>query len=170
MRLGDLLGHAEPVHRVHPGDDLQRRGVEVRLKPGRLDEARAHGVHPHAAPDGFNARYGTISAGLGRFMCWRTVDGETVVKDTERAPVDVLTHGLLTPRVLLDMLRWFTVFEDEGAGPIKKVAGYHQYHAVRKAMERVEAARGRDGKGGVIWHTQGSGKSLLMAFLSGAHG
>ena len=118
--------------------------------------------------DGFNARYGTISAGLDRFMRWRTVDGDTVIKDTERAPVDVLTQGLLTPRVLLDMLRWFTVFEDEGAGPIKKVAGYHQYHAVRKAVESVEAARERDGKGGVIWHTQGSGKSLLMAFLSGA--
>ena len=65
------------------------------------------------------------------------------------------------------MLRWFIVFEDEGKGPIKKAAGYHQFHAVRKAVESILGARGDDGKGGVIWHTQGSGKSLLMAFLAG---
>ena len=66
------------------------------------------------------------------------------------------------------MLRQFTVFEDEGKGPTKKIAGYHQFHAVRKGIARVLDARSGDGRGGVFWHTQGSGKSLLMAFLGGA--
>jgi type I restriction enzyme R subunit len=118
--------------------------------------------------DGYNAAYGSLSAGLDRFMPWRTVDGETVVKTSDRTPVDVLTHGLLDRRVLLELLRRFVVFEDEGAGPIKKVAGYHQFHAVLKALESIRAARISDGKGGVLWHTQGSGKSLLMTFLTGA--
>lgn len=117
--------------------------------------------------DGLNARYGTLSAGLDRFMRWRTVDGETILSEREGLALNTLTEGLLNRRVLLDMLRWFTVFEDEGKGPIKKAAGYHQFHAVRKAMESILAARGEDGKGGVIWHTQGSGKSLLMTFLAG---
>lgn len=117
--------------------------------------------------DGLNARYGTLSAGLDRFMAWRTVDGDTVVSEREGLALSTLTDGLLNPSVLLDMLRWFTVFEDEGKGPIKKAAGYHQYHAVRKAMASILVARGDDGKGGVIWHTQGSGKSLLMTFLAG---
>ena len=117
--------------------------------------------------DGVSARYGTQSAGLDRFMRWRTVDGETVVPETEALALGTLAEGLLRPDVLLDMIRWFTVFEDEGRGAIKKVAGYHQFHAVRKAVDSILGARGEDGKGGVIWHTQGSGKSLLMAFLAG---
>ena len=115
--------------------------------------------------DGVLARYGTISAALDRFMRWRTVDGETLASGLE---LDVLRAGLLTRAHLLEMLRWFVVFEDDGRGAIKKVAGYHQFHAVRKAMGAIAQARTRaDGKGGVIWHTQGSGKSLLMAFLAG---
>ncbi|GAA3874502.1 type I restriction endonuclease subunit R [Celeribacter arenosi] len=117
--------------------------------------------------DGFNARYGSLSAGLDRFMRWRTVDGETIVAENSTLALQTLTQGLLTPEMLLDMLRWFVVFEDEGKGPIKKIAGYHQFHAVRKAVDTVLGARGTDGKGGVIWHTQGSGKSLLMTFLAG---
>ncbi|MFC2968046.1 type I restriction endonuclease subunit R [Acidimangrovimonas pyrenivorans] len=117
--------------------------------------------------DGFSARYGSFSADFERFMRWRTVDGETVVKGHVTLELDTLTQGLLTRGTLLDLLRWFVVFEDEGKGPVKKIAGYHQFHAVRKAVETVLAARGGDGKGGVIWHTQGSGKSLLMAFLAG---
>lgn len=118
--------------------------------------------------DGWNARYGTISADLDRFMRWRTVDGKTLVDDKSGLGLEVLTHGLLAPGALLSMLRWFTVFEDDGRGPIKKVAGYHQFHAVKKAVEAVSAARAEgSGKAGVIWHTQGSGKSLLMAFLGG---
>lgn len=117
--------------------------------------------------DGWAARFGTISAGFDRYMRWRTIDGETVVKKTEGLALQTLTHGLLNRRTLLAMLRWFVVFEDEGRGPIKKVAGYHQFHAVRKAVEAVLSARGGNGKAGVIWHTQGSGKSLLMTFLGG---
>ncbi|MAU44481.1 MAG: DEAD/DEAH box helicase [Yangia sp.] len=117
--------------------------------------------------DGLHARFGSISAGLDRFMKWRTVDGETLVPDGSALALQTLAQGLLTPETLLSMLRWFVVFEDEGKGPIKKIAGYHQFHAVRKATETILGARGGDGKGGVIWHTQGSGKSLLMTFLSG---
>jgi type I restriction enzyme R subunit len=117
--------------------------------------------------DGLHARYGSLSAGFDRYMSWRTVDGTTLVPKGSELELSTLTKGLLAPQVLLDMLRWFVVFEDEGKGPIKKIAGYHQFHAVRKACETILSARAGDGKGGVIWHTQGSGKSLLMTFLSG---
>lgn len=117
--------------------------------------------------DGLYARYGSLSAGFDRYMSWRTVDGTTLVPKGSELELSTLTKGLLAPQVLLDMLRWFVVFEDEGKGPIKKVAGYHQFHAVRKACETILSARAGNGKGGVIWHTQGSGKSLLMTFLSG---
>ena len=117
--------------------------------------------------DGWTARYGTLSADFDRFMRWRTVDGKTLADEPGGFALTTLTQGLLAPRTLLDLLRWFTVFEDDGRGPVKKVAGYHQFHAVRKAVEAVAAAREGDGKAGVIWHTQGSGKSLLMTFLGG---
>jgi type I restriction enzyme R subunit len=117
--------------------------------------------------DGFNARYGSLSANLDRFMTWRTVDGTTLIPNGSDLALETLTRGLLFPRTLLDLLRWFVVFEDEGKGLIKKVAGYHQFHAVRKAVGSILEARERDGKAGVIWHTQGSGKSLLMTFLAG---
>ncbi|MBO0344395.1 type I restriction endonuclease subunit R [Roseibium sp. CAU 1637] len=117
--------------------------------------------------DDVSARYGSLSAGFDRFMRWRTVDGETIASLSAALELETLTNGLLNPRTLLDMLRGFVVFEDEGKGPIKKIGGYHQFHAVRKAVDAVLTARGRDGRGGVIWHTQGSGKSLLMTFLAG---
>lgn len=117
--------------------------------------------------DGVHARYGTLSADFNRFMMWRTVDGETIRPINEGLAIGTLTEGLLNRRTLLDMIRWFIVFEDEGRGSIKKAAGYHQFYAVRKAVASIGAARSDDGKGGVIWHTQGSGKSLLMAFLAG---
>lgn len=117
--------------------------------------------------EGVTARYGSISADFDRFMRWRTVDGENVVDDVSALALQTLVRGLLAPETILEMLRWFTVYEDEGKGPIKKIAGYHQFHAVRKGVAAVLAARGRDGRGGVMWHTQGSGKSLLMAFLGG---
>ncbi|WP_439525484.1 type I restriction endonuclease subunit R [Roseovarius mucosus] len=117
--------------------------------------------------EGVTARYGSMSADFDRFMRWRTIDGETVIEDTSALALQVLMRGLLTPKNLLQMIRWFTVYEDEGKGPVKKIAGYHQFHAVRKGVAAVFAARGRDGRGGVMWHTQGSGKSLLMAFMGG---
>ena len=117
--------------------------------------------------EGVTARYGSMSADFDRFMRWRTIDGEAVIEDTSALALQVLLRGLLTPENLLQMIRWFTVFEDEGKGPVKKIAGYHQFHAVCKGVAAVFAARGRDGRGGVMWHTQGSGKSLLMAFMGG---
>lgn len=117
--------------------------------------------------DGLLARYGSLSADLDRYMRWRTVDGETLVEDGKALELHTLLHGLLDPARILELLRFCTVFEDEGKGPVKKIAGYHQFFAVRKAVTAVLRARGRDGRGGVMWHTQGSGKSLLMAFLGG---
>ena len=117
--------------------------------------------------DGWTARYGAVSADFDRFMRWRTVDGAALVPETSALALETLIHGLLRPETLLAMLRRFVVFEDEGKGPVKKIAGYHQFHAVRKGVARVLEARAGDGRGGVFWHTQGSGKSLLMAFLGG---
>ena len=117
--------------------------------------------------EGVTARFGALSANLDRFMRWRTVDGENRVDEGSDLALRTLIHGLLDQAVILEMMRFCTVFEDEGKGPIKKIAGYHQFHAVRKAVTTVLRARDLDGRGGVMWHTQGSGKSLLMAFLAG---
>ena len=118
--------------------------------------------------DGVTARYGSVSADFDRFLRWRTIDGETLVEETSALALETLIRGLLAPPVLLALLRRFIVFEDEGRGPVKKIAGYHQFHAVRKGLARILEARAGDGRAGVIWHTQGSGKSLLMAYLGGA--
>ena len=117
--------------------------------------------------EGVTARYASLSANFDRFMRWRTVDGETLVEDGTALALQTLMEGLLNQEVILEMMRFCTVFEDEGKGPIKKIAGYHQFHAVRKGVRAVLEARGEDGRGGVMWHTQGSGKSLLMSFLAG---
>jgi type I restriction enzyme R subunit len=117
--------------------------------------------------DGFAARYGTISADLDRHMAWRTVDGETLEGPNSLVAWETLVRGLLRKDVLLDLLRFFTVFENDGRLVIKKTAGYHQYHAAKKGLKKVLKALTSDGKAGVIWHTQGSGKSLLMAFFAG---
>lgn len=117
--------------------------------------------------DGFAARYGTLSADFDRHMAWRTVDGETLVDPKSLVAWETLVRGLLQRDVLLDLLRYFTVFENDGRTVTKKTAGYHQYHAAKKGHQKVLKALKIDGKAGVIWHTQGSGKSLLMAFFAG---
>lgn len=117
--------------------------------------------------DGLLARYGSLSADLRRFMSWRTIDGETLAPAGSALALETLARGLLSRPILLELLRWCVVFEDEGKGPIKKVAGYHQFFAIRKAVEAILEARGDDGRGGVVWHTQGAGKSLLMTYLAG---
>ena len=117
--------------------------------------------------EGVTARYASLSANFDRYMRWRTIDGETLVEDGTALALQTLMEGLLNQDVILEMMRFCTVFEDEGKGPIKKIAGYHQFHAVRKGVKAVLDARGEDGRGGVMWHTQGSGKSLLMSFLAG---
>jgi len=120
------------------------------------------------ASDGFDAHVGTLTADWERFMPWRTIDGQEVA--AKGLPeLDVLVKGIFTRRRLLDLLQNFVVFEVDGPNVIKKLAGYHQYHAVNKAVNCTVAASAPDGdrKVGVIWHTQGSGKSLTMAFYAG---
>ena len=154
--------------------------------------------------DGLEARAGTISAGMDRFMAWKTADGKTEASSTT-SQLDTLTAGMLGKRTLLDLIRHFIVFEsDKKEDPdtgiitintIKKLAAYHQYYAVNKAVESTLRASGfhrqkvtysiaasppgdyglpsvskqpiGDRKGGVVWHTQGSGKSLSMVFFTG---
>ncbi|KVS58222.1 type I restriction endonuclease subunit R [Burkholderia cepacia] len=118
--------------------------------------------------DGIVARVGSLSADLERFMPWRTTDGNTVAP--KGAPeLSTLIEGVFDHRRLLDLLCHFTVFGETGSGLVKIVAGYHQFHAVRHAVNRTVAASSPEGnqRVGVIWHTQGSGKSLLMAFYAG---
>lgn len=118
--------------------------------------------------DGILARIGSLTADSERFMPWRTVDGTGTT--TKGLPeMGTLIEGVFEKERFLDYIRGFVVFENDGERLIKKIAGYHQFHAVRHAIEStVEAARpDGDRKAGVIWHTQGSGKSLLMAFYAG---
>jgi type I restriction enzyme R subunit len=140
--------------------------------------------------DGIEARIGTISADRERFMPWRTIEGETVAPAT-LPQLEVLLRGVFDKRRFLDLIRHFIVFEDDGGtSVIKKMAGYHQFHAVRTAVEETVRAAGvgesvlkephggyfakpqpggapGDRRVGVVWHTQGSGKSLTMAFYAG---
>ena len=118
--------------------------------------------------DGLHARLGSLTANLERFMPWRTVDGSAVTpKGTPE--LGTVIEGVFEKARFLTLIRDFTVFEDTGSGLVKIVAGYHQFHAVRHAVESTIAATSPEGdrRIGVIWHTQGSGKSLLMAFYAG---
>ena len=103
---------------------------------------------------------GTITTGLDRFMEWKTKDGN--YENTAYAQFDTFYEGLFPKERLLDIFKNFICF----SGDVKILAGYHQYFAVRKAVEKAVAATGSDGKGGVFWHTQGSGKSLSMVFYA----
>ena len=130
------------------------------------------------ASDGLDAKMGSLTAGWSRFMAWKTVDG--IKEDSATTPqIETIIKGMLRPDVLLDLVRGFTVFEkhkkeDSQTGltsveTVKKIAAYHQYHAVKKAVESTKDASREDGsrKAGVVWHTQGSGKSLSMVFYAG---
>lgn len=128
--------------------------------------------------DGHECKAGSLSAGFSRFMTWKTTDGKKEASRF-RPQLEVLLKGMLIPSTLLDLIRNFIVFEkskkeDPKTGitqieTIKKLAAYHQYYAVNKAVESSIIASGIHGnkKGGVVWHTQGSGKSLSMVFYSG---
>lgn len=118
--------------------------------------------------DGWDARCGTITSDYGRFMTWKTKDGQTTA-DHLQPQMEVMFHGMLNKHTLLDLIRQFIVFEKSDSKTLKKVAAYHQYYAVNKALESTVTASGSNGdrRGGVIWHTQGSGKSLSMVFFSG---
>ncbi|AOJ08258.1 type I restriction endonuclease subunit R [Burkholderia mayonis] len=113
--------------------------------------------------DGSQARVGSLSANAERFMQWRTIDGVTLDPLGQFNELETLIRGVLAPAYLLDYLRFFVLFEDDGT-LVKKIAGYHQFHAVRAAIQQVVTASrpGASHKGGVVWHTQGSGKSITM--------
>lgn len=113
--------------------------------------------------DGTEALLGSLSASGERFMAWRTIDGVTLDPLGEFNELQTLVRGVLSPQYLLDYLRYFVLFEDDGR-LVKKIAGYHQFHAVRSAIGQVVTASrpGGSHKGGVVWHTQGSGKSITM--------
>jgi type I restriction enzyme R subunit len=119
--------------------------------------------------DGLKARIGTLTSDMERFMPWRIVEGED--EETKLSlEMEVLLKGVCEKARFLDLIGHFIVFEESDDGlPIKKMAGYHQFHATRKAIiATVEASGpGGDRRVGVIWHTQGSGKSLTMAFYAG---
>ena len=138
--------------------------------------------------DGTQARLGTLTAGWEWFKPWRTVTGETLAA-SDMTELQVLLEGVFEPSRFLALLRDFIVFEDDGGALAKKMAGYHQFHAVRVAVDetlraahlqgqaadigRYEAGRRPGGDAGdrrigVVWHTQGAGKSLTMAFYAGA--
>lgn len=107
---------------------------------------------------------GTITSGLDRFMEWKTKDGN--YENTAYAQFDTFYEGMFQRERLLDIIKNFILFSGDSQNPIKILAGYHQYFAVRKAIERAKIATTTDGKGGVFWHTQGSGKSLSMVFYA----
>ncbi len=113
--------------------------------------------------DGSEALMGSLSANAERFMAWRTIDGLSLDPLGHFNELETLVRGVLNPANLLDFLRFFILFEHDGT-LIKKIAGYHQYYAVRSAIDRVITASRQQGdrKGGVVWHTQGSGKSITM--------
>lgn len=118
--------------------------------------------------DGMEARIGSLTAGIDRFAPWRTIDGD-VIDDIGRAELEVLIKGALAPANLLDLAIDYSAFEiADGVVRSKKLAGYHQYHAVQRALRSTVAATGEGGerRGGVVWHTQGSGKSLTMLFFA----
>ena len=109
-------------------------------------------------------RVGTITSGEDRFMQWKTVDGS--YESTAYADFHVLFEGMLEKRRFLDILRNFICFSRENGKDAKILAAYHQYYAVRKAVVSALRATESDGRGGVFWHTQGSGKSLSMVFFA----
>lgn len=118
--------------------------------------------------DGLLARVGSLTANSERFMAWRTVNGVDIAP--KGVPeLETLINGVFEQSRILSLLRGFVVFENTGGGSIKKIAGYHQFHAVHKAVKCTIKATAESGdrRVGVIWHTQGSGKSLLMAFYAG---
>lgn len=117
--------------------------------------------------DGVSARIGSLTATDERFMQWRTIKDEND-KPLLEYELDTLIKGFFDKEHLLDYLQSFILFEDDGKHIIKKIAGYHQFHAVREAVESVmDASMSRSRRGGVVWHTQGSGKSISMACFAG---
>lgn len=114
--------------------------------------------------DQLTSKAGTITSGEDRFMEWKTTDGN--YENTQYAQFDTFFEGIFQKERLLDIIKNFFCFSDDGTKEFKILAGYHQYFAVKKAIESTKKATVTDGKGGVFWHTQGSGKSLSMVFYA----
>lgn len=114
--------------------------------------------------DHLTSKAGTITSSEDRFMEWKTKDGS--YENTQYAQFDTFFEGMFEKERLLDIIKNFICFSNEGLKKFKILAGYHQYFAVRKAIESTKNATVTDGKGGVFWHTQGSGKSLSMVFYA----
>lgn len=114
--------------------------------------------------DQLTSKAGTITSGEDRFMEWKTKDGD--YENTQYAQFDTFFEGMFQKERLIDIIKNFICFSNEGINTFKILAGYHQYFAVRKAIESTKHAAVTDGKGGVFWHTQGSGKSLSMVFYA----
>ena len=114
--------------------------------------------------DQLTSKAGTITSGEDRFMEWKTKDGD--YENTQYAQFDTFFAGMFQKERLLDLIKNFICFSSDGVKSYKILAGYHQYFAVRKAIESTRRATITDGKGGVFWHTQGSGKSLSMVFYA----
>lgn len=118
--------------------------------------------------DGINARAGTLTSDEDRFMAWRTIDGDGTAP-ISIPQLEVLIKGMFQRDRFLDIIKHFILFQSDGADSMKILAGYHQYHAVNKAVDSTERATQEKGdrRIGVVWHTQGSGKSLSMVFYAG---
>lgn len=114
--------------------------------------------------DHLTSKAGTITSGEDRFMEWKTKDGS--YEDTQEAKFDTFFEGMFEQARLLDIIKNFICFSNDGLERVKILAAYHQYFAVKKAIESTKKAVVTDGKGGVFWHTQGSGKSLSMVFYA----
>lgn len=122
--------------------------------------------------DGWFAKGGTLSSDYSRFMEWKTADGINIIDTQTQPEMEPMIKGLLNKKTILDVIRHFIVFEKTKEKTIKKFAAYHQYYAVNKAIEKsIQATTTYDeelkGRAGVVWHTQGSGKSLSMVFYTG---
>ena len=119
--------------------------------------------------DGIYARLGSVSADRERFMRWRTIDGVDLDPLGQNQQLETLIKGLFSKDIFMSYLRYSCLFEEGDEGIVKKIAGYHQFHAVQVAVESIVTASQVDGnkKGGVVWHTQGAGKSIEMACLAG---
>ncbi len=154
----------------NPGDENATvKGAFNQLQTYKKDiPALFHLNEVMVISDGLDARVGTITADWERFMPWRTIDGFDVAPP-HTPQLEVLLKGIFARERFLDLVRHFVVFDVDGPTIQKKLAGYHQYHAVNKAVDctvRAASPQG-DKRVGVIWHTQGSGKSLTMAFYAG---
>lgn len=124
------------------------------------------------ASDGWFAKAGTLSSDYSRFMEWKTADGVNIINTEKEPEMEPMIRGMLNKETILDVIRHFIVFEKTKEKTVKKLAAYHQYYAVNNAIAKtIEATTSNEvnkkGRAGVVWHTQGSGKSLSMVFYTG---